>query len=88
MGDYLAGPQDIHMMRDINNTLDVLTKGIPKSRKLGFKVTFMTICVLLGLVEVYDSLRRKFVIQACDGQTYFDGRAMGEDGTALPWQGQ
>ena len=47
MGDYLAGPQDIHMMRDINNTQDVLTKAIPKSRKLGFKVTFMTICVLL-----------------------------------------
>jgi len=47
MGNYLAGPQDIHMMRDINNTHDVLTKAIPKSRKLGFKVTFMTICVPL-----------------------------------------
>ena len=35
------------MMRDINNTQDVLTKAIPKSRKLGFKVTFMAICVPL-----------------------------------------
>ena len=41
---------------------------------------------ILGPVEVQDSLRSLNMIQASDGTIRFDGRPMGEDGTALSGQ--
>jgi hypothetical protein len=46
----------------------------------------------LGSVEIWDSQVPMFVIQAPKGAFHgsqeFDGRPMGEDAAALPWQGE
>jgi hypothetical protein len=41
----------------------------------------------LGSVEIWDSRTELGVIQTLDGQIRFKRRPVGEDGTALPWQG-